>query len=77
MVVTGGLRLGITMARPAQRAVAGTSAAKESPSRRWRCQSSGRGMVIVFAMAAGVDRLGDDWKAAAGALCSAMDERMR
>ena len=41
-VVTGGLRFGMTIARPKTRAVAPTTAASAAPSRRCRCQSSGR-----------------------------------
>jgi hypothetical protein len=46
-VVTGGFRLGITMARPNWRAVKGSTACSAAPSRRCRCQSSGRVIVRV------------------------------
>src|SRR3990167_4736043 len=46
--VTGGRKLGITMARPSGRAGAGTTAAIASPSRTCRCQSSGRRRVRVW-----------------------------
>ena len=35
------MRLGITIARPAQRATSGTVVARAASSRRWMCQSSG------------------------------------
>src|SRR5271169_748715 len=46
-VVTGGSRLGMTTARPNTRAVAPTTERIGSPSRKWRCQSSGRVIVSV------------------------------
>ncbi len=42
VVVTGGLRFGMMIARPNWRAVCGSTAASMAPSRRCRCQSSGR-----------------------------------
>src|SRR5882672_3303912 len=48
VVVTGGLRLGITMARAKRRAVSGSTARRCSPSRKCRCQSSGRVSVIFL-----------------------------
>src|ERR1035437_3355857 len=47
VVVTGGLRFGITIARPNWRAVCGSTLASAAPSRRCRCQSSGRVMVML------------------------------
>src|SRR5262245_5876982 len=46
-VATGGLRLGITIARANCRAVNATTLSSAAPSRRWRCQSSGRMIVSV------------------------------
>ena len=51
-VVTGGVRLGMTIARANRRALSGSTARSASPSRRWRCQSSGRVIVRVSAMPA-------------------------
>jgi hypothetical protein len=47
-VVTGGARLGMTMARANWRAVNSATASSIAPSRRWTCQSSGRRMVRRF-----------------------------
>src|SRR5687768_7909168 len=44
-VVTGGRRFGMTIARPNTFAVAPTTAESAAPSRRCRCQSSGRASV--------------------------------
>src|SRR5437899_6104746 len=46
VVVTGGTRLGIRMARPKFFAVNGATAFSMAPSRRCRCQSSGVRMVM-------------------------------
>ena len=46
-VATGGLRFGITIARANCRAVNATTLSSAAPSRRWRCQSSGRVIVSV------------------------------
>ena len=45
-LITGGTRLGITIARANCRAVWATTAFSISPSRKWTCQSSGRRMVM-------------------------------
>src|SRR2546429_3603013 len=45
--VTGGTRLGMTIARANWRAVHGNTACSIAPSRKWTCQSSGRRIVIV------------------------------
>ena len=50
VVVTGGLRFGMMIARPNWRAVSPTTSARASPSRRCRCQSSGRTIVRVSVM---------------------------
>ena len=47
VVVTGGLRLGMTMARANWRALCGSTLARVAPSRRCKCQSSGRAMVML------------------------------
>ena len=49
-VVTGGFRLGMTMARPNTRAVSGSTLAMAAPSRKWMCQSSGRAIIRVSVM---------------------------
>ena len=51
VLVIGGLRFGITTARANWRALAGSTAAIAAPSRRCRCQSSGRVMRSVTAAA--------------------------
>src|SRR5512134_1601672 len=56
VVVTGGRRFGITMARANWRAVCGRTAASAAPSRRCRCQSSGR-VIVRVSMAALSQRL--------------------
>ena len=45
VVVTGGFRFGMMIARPNWRAVCGKTAASVAPSRTCRCQSSGRAIV--------------------------------
>src|SRR5438876_7915306 len=47
VLTTGGRRFGITKARVNWRAVAGRTLAIAAPSRRCRCQSSGRVSVMV------------------------------
>ncbi|CAN0618431.1 conserved protein of unknown function [Burkholderia multivorans] len=47
MVVTGGFRFGMMIARPNWRAVCGSTPASIAPSRTCRCQSSGRASVSV------------------------------
>src|SRR5579883_2339282 len=51
MVVTGGTRLGMTMARAKRRAVNGSTAFITALSRRWTCQSSGRLIVKLCSLA--------------------------
>src|SRR5437899_9150205 len=51
VVVTGTLRFGITMARAKVRSACGRTLAISGPSRRCRCQSSGRVIVRVCIVA--------------------------
>jgi hypothetical protein len=53
VVVIGGFRLGITMARPNCAAVNAATEARAGPSRRCTCQSSGRRRVSVVMRAPG------------------------
>src|ERR1700682_1282447 len=53
----GGFRFGITIARANCRAVAPTTEAMSSPSRRCACQSSGRVIEIVSDIASIIDLL--------------------
>jgi hypothetical protein len=53
--VIGGRRFGMMIARPNWRALYGSTAAIGAPSRTWRCQSSGRPMVICW----GVEVIGE------------------
>src|SRR5712692_6821612 len=47
MSMTGGTRLGMTIARANWRAVQGATARSIAPSRKWTCQSSGRRSVSM------------------------------
>uniref|UniRef100_A0A0A9DAC5 Cl17080_1 n=1 Tax=Arundo donax TaxID=35708 RepID=A0A0A9DAC5_ARUDO len=52
VVVIGGFKLGMMMALPKCLALWGSTASRTPPSRRWRCQSSGRVMVSCCGEAA-------------------------
>src|ERR1700733_7692229 len=51
VVLTGGTRLGITTARAKRAALNGSTARSSPPSRRCRCQSSGRRMTSASTLA--------------------------
>ena len=57
-VTTGGTRLGMMIARAKWRALSGATARSMSPSRRCRCQSSGRRIVMAVCHALALHRLG-------------------
>src|SRR4051812_20048032 len=57
VVVTGGCRLGMTIALPKQRAVWTTTLRSTAPSRRGKCQSSGLVIVSVVICASFVQKL--------------------